>query len=329
MSAATPAGWYPDPHGEAELRYWDGNDWTEHTHSAQAQGAPPQQAPPPAQAPPQQAPPPQQEPAYTPGGGSPYASAPARGGPGGRNTLPFIIGGVVAVAIVAVIVVLLLGGGGGGDDTADIESAAETALTSRDGSEVCETTVSEDFLNYSTGQTGSQAQSACSTSISAAPFATGADISDASADGDEGEARAQLTGGNFNGKTANVELTKDGDDWKVDGITVDGQRVTILGGPDPTQAKQDAEEVVVDFGGSVGASACDYFSENKLDEYGGRSGCEAGFGSAVAAQYDVQDSSVTGNKAKVTVTTQEDNTIDFDLVYENGEWKIDDFNKRS
>jgi hypothetical protein len=26
----TAAGWYPDPHGRPELRYWDGSAWTEH-----------------------------------------------------------------------------------------------------------------------------------------------------------------------------------------------------------------------------------------------------------------------------------------------------------
>ena len=28
---AQPADWYPDPHGQARLRYWDGQRWTEHT----------------------------------------------------------------------------------------------------------------------------------------------------------------------------------------------------------------------------------------------------------------------------------------------------------
>jgi uncharacterized RDD family membrane protein YckC len=28
---AQPANWYPDPHGQARLRYWDGERWTEHT----------------------------------------------------------------------------------------------------------------------------------------------------------------------------------------------------------------------------------------------------------------------------------------------------------
>jgi len=28
-----PEGWLPDPKGEAQLRYWDGSAWTEHTHN--------------------------------------------------------------------------------------------------------------------------------------------------------------------------------------------------------------------------------------------------------------------------------------------------------
>jgi hypothetical protein len=30
-SGAAPADWYPDPKGEARLRYWDGAAWTDHT----------------------------------------------------------------------------------------------------------------------------------------------------------------------------------------------------------------------------------------------------------------------------------------------------------
>ncbi|MBO1330846.1 phospholipid scramblase-related protein [Streptomyces sp. VRA16 Mangrove soil] len=48
----TPAGWYPDPHGAPQtLRWWDGSQWTDHTHAAPSQAAPaagqvPQQQPP-------------------------------------------------------------------------------------------------------------------------------------------------------------------------------------------------------------------------------------------------------------------------------------------
>jgi uncharacterized protein (AIM24 family) len=31
---STPAGWYPDPSNAAQQRYWDGAQWTEHTHPA-------------------------------------------------------------------------------------------------------------------------------------------------------------------------------------------------------------------------------------------------------------------------------------------------------
>jgi hypothetical protein len=37
MTTQTPAGWYPDPYGEPQLRWWDGSQWTDATH-AQEQG---------------------------------------------------------------------------------------------------------------------------------------------------------------------------------------------------------------------------------------------------------------------------------------------------
>ena len=33
MSAAPPPNWYPDPHDAAQLRWWDGSQWTEHLHA--------------------------------------------------------------------------------------------------------------------------------------------------------------------------------------------------------------------------------------------------------------------------------------------------------
>ncbi|WP_328903607.1 MULTISPECIES: phospholipid scramblase-related protein [unclassified Streptomyces] len=72
------AGWYPDPHGAPQLlRYWDGSQWTEHTHSADGQA--PDQAPVRPQATPQQ--PPQQQPVAVPQQGAPQH--PQGGAPGG------------------------------------------------------------------------------------------------------------------------------------------------------------------------------------------------------------------------------------------------------
>jgi hypothetical protein len=37
-AAGNPAGWHPDPQGQAALRWWDGQQWTEHTSDGQATG---------------------------------------------------------------------------------------------------------------------------------------------------------------------------------------------------------------------------------------------------------------------------------------------------
>jgi uncharacterized membrane protein YjgN (DUF898 family) len=33
QASATPAGWFPDPRGRFEMRYWDGTQWTTHVSS--------------------------------------------------------------------------------------------------------------------------------------------------------------------------------------------------------------------------------------------------------------------------------------------------------
>ncbi|MFC9881287.1 phospholipid scramblase-related protein [Streptomyces libani] len=111
-NANIPAGWYADPQGTPhQLRWWDGSQWTEHTHPGQqaaapAQGGAPQPGPQPgpqqapqqqaAQQPPQQqmpqqfAPqqPPQQftpqQPAQTPGQ-APYPGPQQGGAPHGQG----------------------------------------------------------------------------------------------------------------------------------------------------------------------------------------------------------------------------------------------------
>jgi Protein of unknown function (DUF4011)/Protein of unknown function (DUF2510) len=41
MAATTPAGWYPDPTGRTDQRYWDGTTWTDHVARAGVQGSDP------------------------------------------------------------------------------------------------------------------------------------------------------------------------------------------------------------------------------------------------------------------------------------------------
>ncbi len=48
-AASAPAGWFDDPHGKHDLRYWDGSAWSEHVHDRESAAAPVQPARPPAE----------------------------------------------------------------------------------------------------------------------------------------------------------------------------------------------------------------------------------------------------------------------------------------
>jgi len=39
QTSATPAGWYANPNNAAQLRYWDGSEWTDHTSQATSPAA--------------------------------------------------------------------------------------------------------------------------------------------------------------------------------------------------------------------------------------------------------------------------------------------------
>jgi hypothetical protein len=93
-AGATPAGWYPDPHGDARQRYWDGTAWTDH-FSGDAPEEPVAQA--------------------TPTTPAPAPATPAA--PANRNKTWWVIGAVAAAAVVVVIVVSLSSSGGGGSSS--------------------------------------------------------------------------------------------------------------------------------------------------------------------------------------------------------------------
>ncbi|MEV4471128.1 DUF2510 domain-containing protein [Nonomuraea sp. NPDC049504] len=137
MTTQTPAGWYPDPYGEPQLRWWDGTQWTDATHAQEpgpAQQPSGPQSPLPrsqAQTAPQAgpgwattpanptlqfgqptygqaaygAPAQQQPPSGAHWGGTPLPGPGYGPPPKQSNPLPWIFGGLAALMVLALIVV--------------------------------------------------------------------------------------------------------------------------------------------------------------------------------------------------------------------------------
>ena len=326
-----PANWYPDPRGEAELRYWDGSQWTEHTHSGQPQAAP--AAPPPAQAPPPAAPAPTgppaagtptaagyTQPAYQQAG--PATPAATGGGGGGGSKLPLIIGGALAgIAIVVVLVLVLAGGGddgGGEEDT--VKDKIEEVSTGKDP-KVCETGYTTTFIQKATGLSGTEGLDLCRQQVPKNNTES-VDVKELKVEGDKATASLVEKGGANDGDTLEVVLVKQGGEWKVDDL----DKPEVASG-DP--AERAIINTVLNFGSSEGVKACDYLSYAGLQRLGGRSGCESSFKEGQPANYSPQDVTITGRTATMVVNeTRQNKTIEFKLTRELGEWEIDSFQQQ-
>ena len=319
-----PPNWYPDPRGEAELRYWDGNQWTEHTHSSQQAGGGetvaaqvPQSAPPPSTAPPPQAAPPAAtsaagpQGAYGPGPSGPTGAGPSGGGLGKR--LPLIIGGALAAIALVVVLVLVLGGGEEKSEEDRVNEAAEKVITTTEPS-ACRELATEEFVQKLTGETGSAAIDACEENNEA--FGEGAKIDSTELDGDKATVELEVEGGDADGETIEMTLLKDEEDWKVDELV----RTEQTEGPNAEAA---VRSTVLNFGSSEGSTACEYLSYAGIQGEGGKAACQQKFKEATATTYTVQDITLSGLKATVVVTNPSDDTLEFKLSHEAGNWKID------
>lgn len=324
-----PPNWYPDPRGEAELRYWDGNQWTEHTHSGPSGGETVAASVPPAAPPPSTAPPPQSAPPAATAGagyqhagyGQPGATAGPAGSSGGGlgSKLPLIIGGVLAVVAIGVILVLVLGGGEETTEEDRVREAAEQVITTEEPS-ACEELATQDFVEKATGEAGQAAVEACQEEPGS--LAEGAEITSTEVDGDQATVEAKLDGGNLDGEAIELGMVKQDDEWKLDELV----RTEVVEGPN---AETTVTNTVLNFGSSEGSKACDYLSFKGLQAEGGKEACQNKTENFVANTYTVTDATVNGKKATVTVTEpRRDSTIEFTLSHEAGEWKIDAINNR-
>ena len=115
-------GWYPDPDDESQIRYWDGEDWTERTAPREGANAPGTEVGPP---PP---PPPPGESRWAddePEGDQPTAATEVQPGPKHRRW-PLILAAIAVLLIASGAVYLLLGSGDDADAEVILQPVAST-----------------------------------------------------------------------------------------------------------------------------------------------------------------------------------------------------------
>ena len=99
------------------------------------------------------------------------------------------------------------------------------------------------------------------------------------------------------------------------------------GGESEEDATQEIEEVIIGYGDSDGAAACDFLSASALDQLGGESGCSRQYEGVPPAELEVGEVEVDDDTATAQVTNpgQEGSDFELELVDEDGEWKISMF----
>jgi hypothetical protein len=112
-------GWYPDPSGKHEQRYYDGTQWTEHVSNGGVTAVDPVPTGPPTMS--TTAAMPVAPATPTPAGGPSPATS--------RRWVPWVVG-LVAVAVIAVVAVALTSGDDDGDDT--VEAVTTTSREEED-----------------------------------------------------------------------------------------------------------------------------------------------------------------------------------------------------
>jgi hypothetical protein len=129
--ANPPAGWFPDPWGVAEMRYWDGAQWTAHVHPPAAQpaapAAPPAAPAPVAATPSVGAPPGTGAPITTIPIATPAAEEPKSAEERRKQLLTIALG--VAILIAIVVAILRIAGGSSSSSASTPVAPEPTAAT--------------------------------------------------------------------------------------------------------------------------------------------------------------------------------------------------------
>jgi hypothetical protein len=118
--------------------------------------------------------------------------------------------------IVSALILSACGGGGGSSDEGPIEEAIETAATSTDPS-VCTKFETVKFDEQGAQVEGAAAVKACEKEAKEPEEkAESVEVSNIEVNGSKASAEGAITGGGFDGQTLEVNLVKEGEQWKLD-----------------------------------------------------------------------------------------------------------------
>ena len=122
-------------------------------------------------------------------------------------------------AVLLIFVFGLAACGGGESDEDKITNTIETAATSTDPA-VCGETQTLQFMETTAGGSGKEAEKECEKEAKAGennPESVA--VSKVEVEGEKATANVEFEGGNFDGQTLEVALTKEGGDWKLNELT--------------------------------------------------------------------------------------------------------------
>jgi hypothetical protein len=122
--------------------------------------------------------------------------------------------------ILVLFAALTLAACGGSDESDEdkIVDVIETSATTSDPSN-CTDLQTVQFNEQSTQESGDAATKECEEEAKDEESADSAEVSEVEVDGDTASAVAALTGGDLDGQTLEIELVKDGGDWKLNELT--------------------------------------------------------------------------------------------------------------
>lgn len=118
------------------------------------------------------------------------------------------------IVLVSALALAACGGGNGSSDESQIEEAIEKSAASTDPVN-CTKLQTQKFTEQTTQESGKAAVRSCEEEAEKEEGAESASVANVEVDGSTATAEATLNGGSFNGQTVEVELVKDGGQWKL------------------------------------------------------------------------------------------------------------------